>query len=71
MTGTILEKGKEHGWQNSLDDVSPQVGTYWNEDMLTDESYWHINDYQTLRLKKWAICIIRRPEPGQNMWQIR
>ena len=39
--------GNIKGWQNSLSDVSPQVGTYWNEDMLTDESYWHINDYQT------------------------
>lgn len=38
--------GNVSGWQNSLDDVSPQVGTYWNEDMLTDESYWHINDLQ-------------------------
>ncbi|SEQ14313.1 alpha-amylase [Lachnospiraceae bacterium RM5] len=35
------------GWQNSLSDVSPEVGTYWNPDMLIDESYWHINDYQT------------------------
>ncbi|MGN0351722.1 MAG: starch-binding protein [Roseburia sp.] len=38
--------GNITGWKNSLDDVSPQVGEYWNEDMLTDESYWHINDYQ-------------------------
>ena len=38
--------GNITGWQNSLDDVSPQVGEYWNEDMLTDESYWHINDLQ-------------------------
>lgn len=38
--------GNITGWQNSLDDVSPQVGTYWNEDMLTDESYWHINEHQ-------------------------
>lgn len=38
--------GNITGWQNSLDDVSPQVGQYWNKDMLTDESYWHINDYQ-------------------------
>ncbi len=35
------------GWQNSLDDVSPQVGEYWEPAMLTDESYWHINDLQT------------------------
>lgn len=34
------------GWKNSLDDVSPQVGEYWNPDMLTDESFWHINDLQ-------------------------
>ncbi len=34
------------GWQNSLDDVSPQVGEYWEPAMLTDESYWHINDLQ-------------------------
>lgn len=39
--------GNIKGWQNSLADVSPQVGTYWNPEMLTDESYWHINDYQT------------------------
>ena len=39
--------GNIKGWQNSLDDVTPQVGTYWNPDMLTDESFWHINDYQT------------------------
>lgn len=39
--------GNIKGWQNSLSDVSPQVGTYWNPEMLTDESYWHINDYQT------------------------
>lgn len=38
--------GNIKGWQNSLADVSPQVGTYWNQDMLQDESYWHINDYQ-------------------------
>ena len=38
--------GNIKGWQNSLDDVSPQVGEYWNEDMMTDESYWHINDLQ-------------------------
>jgi len=38
--------GNITGWQNSLSDVSPQVGDYWNKDMLTDESYWHINDLQ-------------------------
>ena len=35
------------GWQNSLDDVCEEIGTYWNEDMLVNEDYWHINDYQT------------------------
>ncbi len=38
--------GNIKGWKNSLTDVSPQVGEYWNPDMLTDESYWHINDLQ-------------------------
>ena len=38
--------GNISGWQNSLSDVSPQVGEYWNKDMLTDESFWHINDLQ-------------------------
>ena len=38
--------GNITGWKNSLSDVSPQVGEYWNPDMLTDESFWHINDYQ-------------------------
>lgn len=38
--------GNIKGWQNSLTDISPQVGEYWNQDMMTDESYWHINDYQ-------------------------
>ncbi len=36
--------GNITGWKNSLSDVSPQVGEYWNKEMLTDESYWHIND---------------------------
>ena len=27
-------------------DITSQVGTYWNEDMLSDETYWHINEYQ-------------------------
>lgn len=39
--------GNISGWKNSLSDVSPQVGEYWNPDMLTDESFWHINDLQT------------------------
>lgn len=38
--------GNITGWKNSLEDVSPQVGEYWNEDMMTDESFWHINDLQ-------------------------
>lgn len=36
--------GNITGWQNSLNDVSPQVGEYWKKDMMTDESYWHINE---------------------------
>lgn len=36
--------GNIKGWKNSLSDVSPQVGTYWNQDMLTNEEYWHINE---------------------------
>lgn len=38
--------GNISGWKNSLSDISPQVGEYWNKDMMTDESYWHINDLQ-------------------------
>ncbi len=38
--------GNIKGWQNSLADVSPQVGEYWNPEMMTDESYWHINKLQ-------------------------
>lgn len=38
--------GNIKGWQNSLSDISPQVGEYWNKDMMTDESFWHINDLQ-------------------------
>ena len=34
------------GWKNKLSDVSQQVGTYCNPDMLTDPTYWHINDIQ-------------------------
>ncbi len=36
--------GNITGWQNSLTDISPQVGEYWDKNMLTDESFWHIND---------------------------
>lgn len=38
--------GNITGWKNSMSDITPQVGTYWKEDMLTDKTYWHINDYQ-------------------------
>ena len=38
--------GNITGWKNSMSDITPQVGTYWKKDMLTDKSYWHINDYQ-------------------------
>lgn len=38
--------GNITGWKNSLSDVSPQVGQYFLADMLTDESYWHINTSQ-------------------------
>lgn len=34
------------GWQNSLSDVSEQVGLYCNPDMLTNADYWHINTVQ-------------------------
>lgn len=34
------------GWKNKLSDVSEQVGAYCNPDMLTDPTYWHINDTQ-------------------------
>lgn len=34
------------GWKNKLSDVSLQVGEYCNPDMLTDPTYWHINDTQ-------------------------
>ena len=34
------------GWKNKLSDVSEQVGTYCNPAMLTDPTYWHINDTQ-------------------------
>ena len=35
--------GNITGWKNNLSDVSKQVGEYWNPDMLTDETFWHIN----------------------------
>ncbi|MBD5135418.1 MAG: leucine-rich repeat protein [Lachnospiraceae bacterium] len=38
--------GNISGWQNSMTDISPQVGEYWCEDMMTDPTYWHINDLQ-------------------------
>lgn len=38
--------GNITGWKNSMSDITPQVGKYWKEDMLTDKKYWHINDYQ-------------------------
>lgn len=38
--------GNITGWKNSLDDVSPQIGEFWKPDMLTDPTYWHINDLQ-------------------------
>lgn len=38
--------GNISGWQNSMSDISPQVGEYWDPKMMTDESFWHINDLQ-------------------------
>lgn len=38
--------GNNTGWKNAMTDITPQVGIYWKEDMLTDPTYWHINDYQ-------------------------
>ncbi|MBQ3601362.1 MAG: leucine-rich repeat protein [Lachnospiraceae bacterium] len=38
--------GNISGWQNALSDISPQVGEYWDPNMMTDESFWHINDLQ-------------------------
>ena len=38
--------GNITGWKNSMSDITPQVGTYWNQEMLKDPSYWHINNYQ-------------------------
>ena len=38
--------GNITGWKNSMSDISPQVGEYWNPDMMTDPTFWHINDLQ-------------------------
>lgn len=38
--------GNIKGWQNSMSDISPQVGQYCNEELLADKTYWHINDLQ-------------------------
>ena len=38
--------GNNTGWKNAMSDITPQVGQYWKEDMLTDPSYWHINSHQ-------------------------
>ncbi len=38
--------GNISGWQNSMTDISPQVGEYWCKEMMTDPTYWHINDLQ-------------------------
>lgn len=38
--------GNISGWQNSMSDISPQVGEFWNPKMMTDETFWHINDLQ-------------------------
>lgn len=40
--------GNIKGWkigsvEEVMGDISPQVGTFWNPDMLTDPSYWHIS----------------------------
>ena len=40
--------GNIQGWkigsvEEVMGDISPQVGTFWNPDMLTDSSYWHIS----------------------------
>lgn len=40
--------GNIKGWkigsvEEVMSDISPQVGTFWNPDMLTDPSYWHIS----------------------------
>lgn len=38
--------GNITGWKNSMSDITPQVGEYWKADMMTDETYWHINSIQ-------------------------
>ena len=38
--------GNISGWKNSMSDITPQVGEYWKADMMTDETYWHINSIQ-------------------------
>jgi alpha-amylase len=38
--------GNISGWKNSMSDITPQVGEYWKSDMMTDETYWHINSIQ-------------------------
>ena len=40
--------GNIQGWkigsvEEVMSDISPQVGQFWNPDMLTDSSYWHIS----------------------------
>lgn len=40
--------GNIKGWkigsvEEVMGDISPQVGAFWNPDMLTDPSYWHIS----------------------------
>ena len=40
--------GNIEGWKIGsveavMGDISPQVGQFWNPDMLTDSSYWHIS----------------------------
>ena len=41
--------GNIKGWkigseEEVMSDISPQIGEFWNPDMLTDSSYWHISD---------------------------
>ena len=40
--------GNIKGWkigsvEEVMGDISPQIGEFWNPDMLTDPSYWHIS----------------------------
>ena len=40
--------GNIKGWkigsvEEVMGDISPQIGEFWNPDMLTDSSYWHIS----------------------------